>query len=63
MIHSFQCVTLLADGRTVSSVEVYDTAFEAMARASAWRAVGDLAYAQVVVIDLTSLVVDRIRLD
>lgn len=63
MIHSFQCVTLLADGKTVSGVEVYDTALEAMARALAWRAVGDLAYAQVVAIDPDTLVVCRIRLD
>lgn len=63
MIHSFQCVTLLADGKTVSGVEVYGTALEAMARALAWRAVGDLAYAQVVVVDPDSLAVARIRLD
>lgn len=63
MLKSFQCVTLLADGRTVSGVEVYDTALEAMARALAWRAVGDQAYAQVVVIDPDTLAVYRIRLD
>ena len=63
MFHSFQCITLLADGRTVSGVEVCDTALEAIARASDWRAVGDQAYAQVLVIDPASLAIDRIRLD
>ena len=62
MIHSFQCITLLGDG-AVSGVEVFDTALEAMARASAWRAVGDKAYAQVTVIDTDSLMAHVIRLD
>lgn len=55
MEHFFDCVTFLADGSTVSTIEACASASEAMARASAWRAIGTKAEAYLKVIDLDRL--------
>lgn len=63
MKHQFTCVVFLADGKHISQTEVCDTASEAMERAAKWRAVGHIAQAYVVRIDLAKLEVYHTPLD
>lgn len=55
MIHQFQCIVYLADGKHISQVEPCDSASEAMERASAWRTLGHIAEAYLQVADLERL--------
>ncbi len=51
IVTSYQVITFFADGRHINTIEVFDTAQEAIKRAEAWIALGHLAKAMIVMVD------------
>ena len=49
---TYQCITYIADGKRISTVETVGTREEAIARAQAWRKIGTKARAQALMMDM-----------
>lgn len=62
-VTSFQTVTFFADGKHINTIEVCETAKEAIERAEAWTKLGHIAKAVIVVADLVHHEIDTYPLN